>query len=197
MSRSRFVLTITLLAATGGLAFMSTREPVAMEPVAFENATLRLRVDLSERQLYVEENGDVVKTYAVAVGTSKHPTPRGSFAIDHVIWNPRWVPPKTEWARGRKPTAPGDPNNPMGKVKAFFRQPDYYLHGTSNEASIGTAASHGCVRLRNDDIVELSRMLVEHGGGPVTPNVIQRLLNRVREERKARLSNPVPLRVQA
>ena len=58
-----------------------------------------------------------------------------------------------EWARGREYTPPG-PNNPMGRVKLFF-MPLYFIHGTPERESIGTPASHGCVRMKNADIIEL------------------------------------------
>jgi murein L,D-transpeptidase YcbB/YkuD len=181
----------------GGAAFVATRVPAEVEAAAFEDAEFRLRVDLSERRLYAEEGGKVVKSFPVAVGKPQHATPRGSFAVRRVIWNPRWVPPNSEWARGKTAKEPGDPKNPMGRVKAFFREPTYYLHGTDDESSIGKAASHGCVRLRNDDIIELSRLLVQHGGAPIDPGMIRTILNRVRREHEVRLSKPVPLRIQA
>jgi murein L,D-transpeptidase YcbB/YkuD len=180
-----------------GTAFAVTRAPAEADAGEFDSADFRLRVDLSERRLYVEENGAVVKTFPVAVGKPQHPTPRGNFAVRRVIWNPRWVPPNSEWARGMRPREPGDPRNPMGRVKAFFRDPTYYLHGTDDESSIGKAASHGCVRLRNADIIELSRLLVENGGAPIDPSMLQRIINRVRSEHEVRLSRPVPLRIQA
>jgi lipoprotein-anchoring transpeptidase ErfK/SrfK len=198
MNKQRItVVMLALLLLLGGGAFWATRPPAEIEAESFDTAAARLRVDLSERKLYIEENGSVVRTFSVAVGKSQHPTPRGTFAVRRVIWNPRWVPPNSEWARGKQPREPGDPRNPMGRVKAFFREPTYYLHGTDDESSIGRAASHGCVRMRNDDIIELSRWLVEHGGAPIEPCIIQRILNRARQEHEARLSQPVPLRIQA
>jgi murein L,D-transpeptidase YcbB/YkuD len=197
MIRTRIMVVMLGILLLGGGAFWATRPPAEIEAESFESATVRLRVDLSERRLYVEENGSVARTYTVAVGKAQHPTPRGDFAVRRVIWNPRWVPPNSEWARGKQPRGPGDPHNPMGRVKAFFREPTYYLHGTDDEASIGRAASHGCVRMRNDDIVELSQWLVEHGGAPMEPGMIQRILNRARQEHEVRLSRPVPLRIQA
>jgi murein L,D-transpeptidase YcbB/YkuD len=196
--RSRLLLfsCLTLLLLGGG-AFWATRPPAEVEAPSFDTAEARLRVDLSERMLYVEEHGQVVRTYSVAIGKSQHPTPRGTYAVRRVIWNPRWVPPNSEWARGKKPMEPGDPRNPMGRVKAFFRDPTYYIHGTDDESSIGRAASHGCIRMRNGDVVELSRWLVEHGGAPIDAGMIQRVLNRVRQEHEVRLSRPVPLRIQA
>jgi murein L,D-transpeptidase YcbB/YkuD len=113
-----------------------------------------------------------------------------------VIWNPRWVPPKAEWAQDERPREPGDPKNPMGRVKIFFHEPDYYVHGTNAEASIGTAASHGCVRMLNGDVIEVAKLLMDHGDAPIEPGLIQRLINRVRQTREVRLADPVPLRVQ-
>jgi lipoprotein-anchoring transpeptidase ErfK/SrfK len=188
---------LALLAGGGATAFLATRAPAEIEAASFDDAAFRLRVDLGDRRLYVEENGAVVRTYDVAIGKQKHPTPRGSFAVQRVIWNPRWVPPNSDWAKGKKPREPGDPSNPMGRVKAFFREPTYYIHGTDDESSIGKAASHGCIRMRNDDIVELSRYLVEHGGAPIEPGMIQRILNRARQQHEARLSRPIPLRIEA
>jgi lipoprotein-anchoring transpeptidase ErfK/SrfK len=194
----KWLIAVALALVVGGVSmvFVATR-PVAEEAVVdFDNAAFRLRVDISERRLYVEENGEVTGSYGVAVGKSQHPTPRGTYSIQRVIWNPRWVPPNSDWAKGKTPKEPGDPRNPMGRVKAFFREPTYYIHGTDDEASIGRAASHGCVRMRNADVIELSRLLVEHGGAPLDPGTLQRIINRVRQSHEARLSQPVPLRIQ-
>src|SRR6187200_1614464 len=70
-----------------------------------DGATPILKVDLSERELRVIEDGDVVRTYGVAVGSRKHPTPTGSYWTGRIVWNPRWVPPPSEWARRLKARA--------------------------------------------------------------------------------------------
>ena len=67
----------------------------------------------------------------------------------------------------------------MGRVKIFFAEPDYYIHGTEAEESLGTAASHGCLRMSNDDVIELARLVMEHGGEARSPNWFRRILNRV------------------
>ena len=186
----------TVVATVAGVAAVSTARPdEETAVVSFEEASLRVRIDISDRRLYVEENGEQVATYGVAVGTGSHPTPRGAFSTRRIIWNPRWVPPDSEWAKKERPRGPGDPKNPMGRVKIFFREPDYYIHGTNAESSIGTAASHGCVRMRNEDVIELARMMVEKGGG-AEPGLIRRLINNIRQTREVRLTNPVSVRVQ-
>lgn len=161
------------------------------------DASFALTVDLSERMLYVTRGDEVVKEYPVAVGKSAHPTPRGEFNVNRIIWNPRWVPPTARWARGKRPREAGDPRNPMGRVKMFFRQPDYYIHGTNDEDSLGEAASHGCIRMRNDDVIELARMVMENGGERRQPGWFQRVVNRVRHTQDVRLSDPVAFKVRA
>jgi murein L,D-transpeptidase YcbB/YkuD len=49
-------------------------------------------------------------------------------------------------------------------VKIFFQEPDYYIHGTDDEDSLGGRASHGCIRMSESDVAELARYLMEHTG---------------------------------
>lgn len=154
-------------------------------------------VDLSDRMLYVTEDGETVREYQVAIGKPAHPTPTGSFRVNRLVWNPRWVPPDAEWARNRRPREAGDPRNPMGKVKIFFRAPDYYIHGTRETDSLGQAESHGCVRMRNADVIELARMVMENGGERRDAGWFRGVINRVRSTTDVRLSQPVSLRVRA
>jgi lipoprotein-anchoring transpeptidase ErfK/SrfK len=128
-----------------------------------DDPPMSLRVDLSERELHVIEGGSVVRTYGVAVGTRKHPTPTGRFRTGRIEWNPRWVPPPSEWARRLKARAGGDPRNPMQGVKIYFRAPWYFIHGTNDPASIGSAASHGCLRMRTEEAKELAREISKRG----------------------------------
>jgi lipoprotein-anchoring transpeptidase ErfK/SrfK len=174
----------------------STRADSARgEPAA--SGPFSVTVDLSDRMLYVMRGEEVVREYRVAIGQSAHPTPTGSFNVRRLIWNPRWVPPDAAWARNRRPREPGDPRNPMGRVKIFFQAPDYYIHGTHEEDSLGQAESHGCIRMRNDDVIELARMVMENGGESRSPGWFQGVINRVRHTQDVRLSQPVSLRVRA
>ncbi|HEX2187800.1 MAG TPA: L,D-transpeptidase [Longimicrobiaceae bacterium] len=158
---------------------------------------VRLVVDLSDRELYVLRGGEVERTYAVAVGKPEHPTPKGEFGIRRIIWNPRWVPPDASWARGKKPRAAGDPQNPMGRVKMFFKEPDYYVHGTHQEDSLGRAESHGCIRMRNDDVIDLAKVVMQSGGEHREPGWFRRVINRVTQTQDVRLSQPVSFEVRA
>ena len=160
-------------------------------------AAFSLAIDLSDRKLYVMEGEEVVDSYSVAVGQPRHPTPRGTFTARRIVWNPRWVPPNERWARNRRPRAPGDPRNPMGRVKIFFSEPDYYIHGTRDVDSLGEAESHGCVRMSNPEVIALAKRVMEHGGARRDPGWFRRVLNRVTSTQEVRLSDPVTVRVRA
>lgn len=194
MNKKLYALLI-LVAVTFGAAMFSVGR-TADEAVIEPSETMSVRVGMAERQMYVYVDGQHVETFRVSVGSERHPTPTGTWHIQRVIWNPSWTPPPdSDWAQGRAATAPGDPNNPMGRVKMFFRAPDYYVHGTNDEWGVGWVRSHGCVRLRNDDAIRLAQLAMEHGGEPREPNWFKRILNRVRDTHEVGLSRPIPIEV--
>lgn len=123
-----------------------------------------MTADLSTRRLSVVRGGEVIREYDIAVGKPQYPTPRGTFSVHKIIWNPKWIPPDSRWARGKKAAAPGSPNNPMKLVKIFFQEPDYYIHGTDDLDSLGEADSHGCLRMHPDDAGELALLLMDNSG---------------------------------
>ena len=157
---------------------------------------VRLVVDLSDRELHVMRGEELVRSYSVAVGKPEHPTPQGSFNIRRLVWNPRWVPPASKWARGKQARGPGDPRNPMGRVKIFFKEPDYYIHGTHQEDSLGQAESHGCVRMRNSDVIDLAKTVMDAGGAAREPVWYRQVLNRITRTQEVRLSDTVPVTVR-
>lgn len=194
MRRPRWIpAALAALAAGAGLLAFSIRTPRGAEPPSSESLTLD--VDLSERTLSAVSHGEVIATYPVTVGSRRHPTPTGSYRIDWIVWNPSWNPPSSEWARGQKRIGPG-PANPMGRVKMFFRRPAYYIHGTIESEEIGEAASHGCIRMLNGDVIELARVVMEHGGETRSPGWFKRLIDRFRDTREVTLSRPVPVRIR-
>jgi lipoprotein-anchoring transpeptidase ErfK/SrfK len=188
-----------LMIGGGGAVAQASQVAAAQNlvPAAAASEAFSITVDLSDRMLYVMEGEEVTREYRVAIGKPQHPTPRGSFRVQRLIWNPRWVPPDAEWAKNKRAREPGDPRNPMGRVKIFFRQPDYYIHGTRETDSLGEAESHGCIRMRNADVIALARLVMENGGANRSPGWFQRVINRVRSTQEVRLSQPVQFRVRA
>lgn len=114
----------------------------------------RIVVDLSERRLRLYRNGRVVKTYRVAVGAPGFPTPTGDYEIIDLQKDPAWFPPDSPWAKGLGPIPPG-PGNPLGTRWIGTSAPAIGIHGTYADSSIGTAASHGCIRMHIPDVEAL------------------------------------------
>lgn len=156
---------------------------------------LTLTASLSTKRLTVRQGDSVVAEYDVAIGKDAHPTPSGEFRIKRIIWNPRWVPPDEDWARGKSAKEPGHPANPMKVVKIFFKEPDYYIHGTGDIASLGTAASHGCLRMDPDQAAEVAKYVMLHGGKPREEGWFKRILHFRRQEQVVYLDNPVVLTI--
>lgn len=162
---------------------------------AAPRSPLSLNVDLSERSMDVRLNGETVKTYSVGIGLKNYPTPTGSFTIRRLIWNPKWVPPRARWAIRKRATPPGHPKNPMKVVKIFFRVPDYYIHGTGEELSVGEAGSHGCLRMKPADVRELGELVMKHGGQPRADSWYRGVLSS-RREAPVRLSAPIAIQIR-
>ena len=161
-----------------------------------EEAPLVLKANLRARILLVTRGGSTIKSYPIAVGQDKYPTPLGSFTIRKIVWNPSWKPPPgSAWAKGKTAKAPGDPGNPMKVVKIFFREPDYYIHGTDDVESLGSAASHGCLRMDPSEVADLAKLIMEHGGQPRGENWFWRIIHFRREEQVVYLDNPVSLTI--
>lgn len=142
-----FGFVLLLLAGAGFSAYWQQRAP----------DDLHLVLNIPANRIDVFERGEKTRSIEVSVGKRGHETPAGSYRISSVIWNPWWHPPKSRWARNEKVTPPG-PNNPMGKVKINFA-PLLYIHGTMYEDRLGAPASHGCIRMGKEDLLELTRLI--------------------------------------
>lgn len=158
---------------------------------------LHLVADLSDKRLKMYEADTLVWQYPISDGTAGYPTPTGEYKIRKLIWNPRWTPPPdAEWAKKQKPQPPGTRANPMKVAKIFFREPDYYIHGTAETGRLGSAASHGCIRMDPEHIAEVARYVMEHGGQPRDESWFWRVLHFRSEEKPVYLKSPVPLTVK-
>jgi murein L,D-transpeptidase YcbB/YkuD len=159
-------------------------------------APMEIVVNIPSGRLDVMQGGVRVRTYPVSVGTLAHTTPTGEGVVRRVVWNPSWTPPEAEWARNEKPKAPGW-SNPMGRVKIhLFR--DYYIHGTPahNEGRLGAPASHGCIRMRNRDVMDLAALVLRADGSPLSDADIQRMADNPASTRELGLNGRVRVRIE-
>ncbi|MCE1248175.1 MAG: L,D-transpeptidase family protein [Firmicutes bacterium] len=119
----------------------------------------KIFVYLNEFSLYlVSPEGKVLKRYSIACGSPAYPTPTGDYFITDKQYNPAWYPPNSPWAKDSKPIPPG-PGNPLGTRWIGLNANVVGIHGTSSPWSIGSAASHGCVRMYIPDVEELFELV--------------------------------------
>ena len=157
---------------------------------------LRFLVDISDRQLRVFRGDQQVQTHPVADGSEEWPTPTGSWEFHRVDINPEWNPPKDEeWAKDEEQTAPGDPDNPMGRARLVYRMPNT-VHGTDELDSLGKAVSHGSIRVANEVVLNLAEMLLKAGNAWEGPQWFQQMTQNRNQEYQVQLQDNVPIEVQ-
>ncbi len=137
------------------LATLITPQAIAQElstaPALPSGVRREIVVSVPDRKLVVMENGAVLRVFPVAVGADMSPSPTGSFQIVTRLAEPTYYHAGTA-------IPPGE-GNPLGPRWVGFNKKGYGIHGTNTPGSIGKAASHGCIRMRNRDIVEFFSMV--------------------------------------
>lgn len=119
-----------------------------------------LVINTSERRLYYIFAPGKAWKYGVGVGREGFQWSGADWISAKAEW-PGWTPPpemvQREKAKGRILPAhmPGGPNNPLGARALYIGSSVYRIHGSNEPWSIGRAVSSGCIRLTNDDIVDL------------------------------------------
>lgn len=116
---------------------------------ALANFRYRLVVDLSDAMVYGYWANKRLSNHPVAVGKPGWETPTGNFQVRQKQRNPAWQQPITG-----EIIAPG-PDNPLGqRWIGFFSDGIHQIgfHGTNEDQLVGQAVSHGCLRMRNEDI---------------------------------------------
>jgi lipoprotein-anchoring transpeptidase ErfK/SrfK len=135
------ILVLMLLATAASGQITQKLEPPRRE----------ILVSIADRKLAVLEDGNILKIFPVAVGASVTPSPAGAFQIVNRLVNPGYFHPGIVIPPGK--------TNPLGPRWIGLNKKSYGIHGTNEPSSIGKAASHGCIRLRNRDIQELFAMV--------------------------------------
>jgi lipoprotein-anchoring transpeptidase ErfK/SrfK len=115
-----------------------------------------LVADRSNFQLHLYERLDLTRSYTVAVGALGFDTPAGLYHIQNKAVNPAWSVPDSDWAGSLAGTVvPGGvPENPL-KARWLGIFDGAGIHGTDVTSSLGTAASHGCIRMAIPEVIEL------------------------------------------
>jgi len=113
-------------------------------------------IDTPNHFLYLVEQGGRAMRYGIGVGRPGF-TWSGTHRISVKKEWPDWVPPKE--MLGRQPGLPhfmaGGPNNPLGARAMYLGSTLYRIHGSNEPWTIGHNVSSGCIRLRNEDVIDL------------------------------------------
>jgi lipoprotein-anchoring transpeptidase ErfK/SrfK len=121
--------------------------------------TIVVRVD--QNKLYLYDGFDVIRTWSVATAMPGWTTPQGDWNLYRKAVNPTWYNPALDsWGANLPAVVPGGPTAPMGTRALYITAPGLIrIHGTPADSSIGTYASHGCVRMHNGEIEQLYPMV--------------------------------------
>lgn len=145
---------------TPASAAISSEHTMTRRTVISENvAPGTIVISASQRRLFLVQNDGSAISYPVAV-PKRGKEWFGVTSIREKFTNPDWTPPAD--VRADHPELPdvipgGAPNNPMGTRAMLLDGDQVAIHGTTNKmrASIGSAASYGCIRMRNEDVTDL------------------------------------------
>jgi lipoprotein-anchoring transpeptidase ErfK/SrfK len=111
----------------------------------------RIVICIPDHKLALLEGDHVLRVYEVATGKPSTPSPTGEFHIVNRVQHPTWYGPSGV-------VKPG-PANPLGTRWMGLSIPGYGIHGTNMPKSIGKSASHGCIRMRREDVEELFELV--------------------------------------
>jgi hypothetical protein len=129
--------------------------------IRLTKGTWSLLVDKSMFKLWVLYEGCPFKGYTITIGAPAKETPVAKFVVGGKNPNPAWWPPPDVKITGKTPVPYGDPQNPLGKWWISLEHDIHHgigIHGTNDPGSIGSKASNGCVRMLNEEVVEVAAL---------------------------------------
>lgn len=143
---------LMLLSTRTVFARSDSTEQATIQATDQQVSANRLVLSLRSRRVYLYRGQMLISSYPVAIGTAETPTPQGEFTVSKMVENPVWQSPWTGEVH-----EPG-PDSALGLRWIEFASTEagaFGFHGTPTVDSIGQAASNGCVRMYNEDVVAL------------------------------------------
>lgn len=148
------------------------------------------------------ENGQLIKSYKIAIGYPEFPLPTGLRKASTIIFNPTWTPPDEPWVEAPsskvevgKLVKAGDKLNPLGLLKIPIGSPSL-IHGGKAPAKIGNFASHGCVGLTDAQAKDFAKLLGQLGGVTLTDQQIAEYGENKTTTKTVKLSQSVPVELR-
>lgn len=144
---------------TRTIEIQATKTPASFNADAFNKLIV---VVLDQHMLYLYDKQTPVAQFPIACGQPAYPTPVGQWQVVSKQMNPTWYNPHSAWSSTMPETIGPGYSNPLGIRAMALDASGVLIHGSSNDGSIGTSASHGCMRMHMPDVVKLFDM-VEQG----------------------------------
>ncbi len=141
-------VTVDLLQRVNAL---SSDKLVVGKSLVIPQSKLTVLVDISDNKLYLNEDGKLLKTYIVSTGANNS-TPVGVFKVTDKLENPTW------YTTGAV-IPPGSKDNQLGTRWMGITAKGFGIHGTTEPEKLGQPVSQGCVRMKNEDVEDLYRLI--------------------------------------
>lgn len=140
---------------------------------------IRITINIPAFQTTLWQSGKEVRIYEIGIGRKEFQLPSGLRYARQIIFNPDWIPPDSEWVYEHD-VEPGerveadDPRNPLGKIKIPIGGGGILIHQAFKASDIGHLVSHGCVRVRLDELYELIDRIISARSLPGSREQIER-----------------------
>jgi len=162
----------------------------------------RVVVNIPAYRMDVFNNGNLEKSYEVAIGYPEFPLPTGLREAQEIIFNPTWTPPDESWVEGPdskvkvgEKVAAGAKLNPLGVLKIPIGEPSL-IHGGKSPAKLGAFGSHGCVGLVDPDALDFAERLAQLSGKPLTDSAVSIYVKDKKTTHDIRLPKAVPVELR-
>lgn len=119
----------------------------------------KIVISIEQRHLFLVDGEDIVAEYPVGVGKPSSPTPVGKYKVTSITAKPTWTVPDSIMNGPNPPSAkviPPGKGNPLGAYFLRLNDSSYGIHGTVIPKVLPGAVSHGCVRMKNEDVSDLA-----------------------------------------
>ena len=146
------------------------------------NGDIHITVNIPAFQLTFWQDNKEVKLYQIGIGRKDFPLPSGLRYAKQIVFNPEWIPPNSPWVEEHD-VVPGerveaeDPRNPLGKVKIPLGNGGILIHQAFKPGDIGHLVSHGCVRLKLDELYGFIDQIISARSLPVSRPQLDRAKN--------------------
>ncbi|MBL7170440.1 MAG: tetratricopeptide repeat protein [Candidatus Omnitrophica bacterium] len=144
----KFNTTIELITESNGLKTTMLKPGQRLKIL---ESKFSIKVSKGKNKVYLKNNDKLIKVYRVATGKDNL-TPEGNFTIVNKLKDPPWYTPGAI-------IPPGSPENILGSRWIGISEEGYGFHGSNNPADIGKYVTNGCVRLREEDVKELYKLV--------------------------------------